>query len=170
MVHGRRKRGFTLIEALTALTVLSVAVAAILTPVGAAIEQKNRSAKQALAVLLAEQLIEECVSQQLWSNDDWPALGPSAGEVWRDQYDEVVDYHGVTETSDQFGTLFGDQLGSADFPVNMTRKMWMQYYYLPGQRTFYTPDIMLLTVRVYDGDEELVTLRRLVKDPDHIWP
>jgi prepilin-type N-terminal cleavage/methylation domain-containing protein len=170
MVHGCRKRGFTLIEALTALTVLGVAVAAILTPVTGAIEQKSRAMKQALAVLLAEQLIEECVSQQRWSYDEWPVLGPSAGEVWRDKYDEVVDYHDLTETSDQFGTVFGDMLGSADFPPNLTRRVWMQYHYLPGQNTLYTPDIMLLTVRVHDGDEELVTLRRLIKDPNHVWP
>lgn len=160
-----------MIEAVTALAVLGIAVGAILTPMTVAIEQKTRAMKQTQAVILAEQLIEECCSQTLWSYDaQWPTLGPSPEETWRNVYDEVVDYHNFSETPEQFGPVYGPTLQTSDFPPNMRRSVWMQEYYLPGQRTFYTPSVMMLTVRVYDGDEELVTLRRLITDPNHVWP
>jgi len=155
---------------MTALAVLGIAVAALLTPTTVAIEQKTRAMKQTQAVILAEQLIEECASQTLWSYDEWPVLGPSGDEPWRTVYDEVSDYHNVTETPAEFGPIYGPVTASSDFPPNLSRSMWMQYYYLPGERDFYPPDFMLLTVRVYDGDEELVTLRRLVRNPNHDKP
>jgi hypothetical protein len=156
---------------MTALTVLGIAVAAVLTPITISMQQKSRAMKQTLAVVLAEQLIEECVAQDNWSWDaEWPALGPTSDEPWRDMYDERSDYHNVTETAGSFGTVYGTRLGSSSFPANMTRTVHAQYFHLPGQRTFYTYDVMMLTVRVYDGDEELVTLRRLITNPDHVWP
>jgi prepilin-type N-terminal cleavage/methylation domain-containing protein len=171
MDRTKHTRAFTLVEAMVALVILGVAVAAILTPINVAIQQKTRAMKQTLAVLLAEQLIEECVSKSTWSYDaEWPTLGPSAGETWRNVYDERSDYHNVTETADKFGTVKGPRLAAADFPPNMTRRMWAQYLYLPGERDFYTYDVMMLTVRVYDGNEELVTLRRLITNPDHVYP
>jgi len=166
----RRAASFTLVEAMVALAVLGIAVAALLTPTTVAIQQKTRAMKQTQAVILAEQLIEEVVSQDCWSYDEWAVLGPSGGETWRSGYDEVSDYHGVVETSGQFGPINGPVLSSGDFPPNMSRSMWLQYYYLPGERGFYPPDFMLLTVRVYDGDQELVTLRRLVRNDDHDKP
>ena len=107
MAARRRRASFTLVEAMTALVVLSIAVGALLTPMTVAIEQKTRAMKQTLAVILAEELIEECVSQDLWSYDEWAVLGPSGDELGRDVYDEVSDYHDVVETSDQFGSIYG---------------------------------------------------------------
>lgn len=171
MDRGKHKAGFTLVECMIALAILGMAMGAILTPIDAAIQQKTRAMKQTMAVMLAEQFIEECVSQDLWSHDaEWPTLGPSGDETWRDDYDEVSDYHHVTETADQFGVVHGMQLGAAEFPPHMTRSVWAQYLHLSGERTFYTYDVMMLTVRVYDGDEELVTLRRLIWNNDHVLP
>ena len=156
---------------MVALAVLGIAVGAVITPIGASIDQKRRAMKQSLAVVLAEQLIEECVARQVWSLDaEWPTLGPSGDESWRTLYDERSDYHGVSEDAGQFGVVHGPRLAAADFPPNMRRTATAQYLFLPGERTFYTWDVMMLTVRVYDGDQELVTLRRLITNPDHEWP
>lgn len=171
MDRSKHHTGFTLVECMVALAVLGIAIGAILTPINVAIEQKTRAAKQTVAVLLAEQFIEECVSQDLWSHEaEWPDLGPSGDEHWRTAYDEVSDYHNVTETPDQFGAVHGARLDADQFPPQMTRRVWAQYLHLPGERTFYTYDVVMLTVRVYDADEELVTLRRLIWNPDHVWP
>jgi len=161
--------GFTLVESLTALVVLSVAVAAILTPVIAAVEQKQRAAKQVLAVMLAEQLIEECLGQESFSIQDPIELGPSGDEPWRNQYDESSDYHGVSEGPGALGTVYGPRLAYSQFP-NLRRTMHIDTYYLPGQYTAYSPDLILVTVRVYDKDEELVTLQRFVANEKHDDP
>ena len=165
----RRHAGFTLVEAMTALVVLGLAVAAMLSPIAIAVEQKVRTARQAVAVALAEEAIEECLSKTTWSIQDPIELGPSGNEPWRDQYDENADYHNVVETGGQFGTVRGVRLSASTFP-NMTRRMWLQTFYLSGEYTGYTPDFMMLTVRVYDGDEEVVTLRRIITNVNHAWP
>ncbi len=169
MYSRYRHNGFTLVESLTALTVLSIAVAAIITPIIAAVEQKQRTAKQIVAVMLAEQLIEECLAQEIYSIEAPPDLGPSGGEPWRDVYNENSDYHDVVEGPGEFGTIYGPRLASAEF-ANLTRRMWLQYYYLPGQYLPYPPDILMLTVRVYDGAEELVTLKRFITNEEHTLP
>jgi prepilin-type N-terminal cleavage/methylation domain-containing protein len=169
MGFRQRESGFTLVESLTALVVLSVAVGAILTPVIAAVEQKQRTAKQVLAATLAEQLIEECLGQETFSIQDPIELGPSGGETWRNYYDEMADYHGVTEGPGAFGTVYGPPLAYSQFP-RLRRTMHIGTYYLPGQYTEYSPDLILLTVRVYDGDEELVTVQRLIANEKHDLP
>lgn len=166
----RRERCFTLVEALVALTVLSIAVTAIVTPVTVAIDHKTRAAKQTLAVLLAEQLIEDCLSQDTFSFDEPAVLGPSGDETTRTRYDEVSDYHYVFEMPSRFGPIFGGGVQGSDYPPNFARWMWLQPVYLPGQRDFYPPDFVMLTVRVWDGTEELVVLRRLVRNDDHWYP
>ena len=169
MRRRRRVRSFTLVEAMVALTVVGIAVAAILTPITAAIDQKTRSMKQTVAVVLAEQLVEECQAHTRWSYDEWAVLGPSGDEPWRTVYDERSDYHNVTETAGKFGPLFGPVLAASEFP-NLTRSYRLQTLYLSGERTMYPPDFMMLTVRVYDGKEELVTLRRLISNASHAYP
>ncbi len=166
----RQTPGFTLVESTVALVVLGIAIAAILTPITAAIEQKRRAMKQTVATLLAEQAIDEWVAQDRWSYDEWAVLGPSGDEPWRDNYDERSDYHDVEETGGDFGTVFGERLDASEFAPNLRRTLWLQTFHLPGERDFYPWDVMMLTVRVYDGDEELVTLRRILTNEDHPWP
>ena len=121
--------------------------------------------------MLAEQLIEECVAHALWSYDaEWPSLGPTSEEPWRNHYDEISDYHNLTESPGKFGTVFGSRLPASDFAPNLTRRVCAQYFHLSGEYTSYTYDFMMLTVRVYDGDEELVTRRRVIWNDDHTLP
>jgi prepilin-type N-terminal cleavage/methylation domain-containing protein len=162
--HLTPARGFTLIEALVALMVLGLAVGAILTPITIAIEQQRRSAKMTVATVLAEQAVEECLSHRVFSNQSWPTLGPGAGKVWRDLYDQRTDYHNISEGAERLGMVHGPALVT-EFP-QLRRTMWLQPVYLPGEDTSNPPRLLMLTVRVFDGDEELVTLRRLVRDED----
>jgi len=162
-------KGFTLVEAMMALVVLGLAVAAILTPITAAVDQKDRAAKQMVAVLLAEQTIEECLSRTVWCSNDPIVLGHDAGKTTRAAYNEKSDYHNLNESASQLGTVYGSALAASTFP-NLKRKTWMQTLYLSGEYTGYSPDFVMLTVRVYDGDEELVTLRRLINNNDHTLP
>lgn len=169
--HRRREPGFTLTEAMVALSVLGLAVGAALAPITAAVQQKHRAARQTVAVMLAEQMIEECIARQRWSFDEGTTatLGPQADETTRYLYDERVDYHDVVETASQIAMLSGKQMPTADFN-HFRRELWAQQFYLPGQYTGYPKDVLMLTVRVYDGDQELATLSRLVTNHDHPYP
>jgi hypothetical protein len=170
MLDRRHIPAFTLAEALVALAILALAVAALLTPLGAAAQQKNRAAKQTQAALLAEQGIEECLAQTVWtaSAANPPVLGPASGETSRFQYLQRTDYSGGTETPAQFGLRYGSAQPAAAYLPNLTRSFNLQYVYLPGMDTGAPPELMMLTVRVYDGPQELVTLRRFIsKHEDH---
>jgi prepilin-type N-terminal cleavage/methylation domain-containing protein len=162
--------GFTLVEALVALTVLGVAVASALVPICAAVDQKDRAMKQTVATMLAEQIIQECKAQTRWSYEEWAELGPSGGETWRTSYDEQSDYSGFSETAGQFGAVFGPHLTATEFPRNLRRTCHLQYVWLTGEQTVYAPDFLLLTVRVYEGDQELITVSRLIHNVNHAYP
>ena len=70
--------------------------------------------------------------------------------------------HNRSESAGQLGMVNGPAYVS-EFP-NLRRTMWMQVVYLPGQDETLPPEMLMLTVRVYDGQEELVTLRRLIRN------
>ena len=170
MITRRHLPAFTLAEALVAGVVLALAVAAILTPFGAAARQQERAAKLTQAALLAEQGVEECLAQTAWtlSASNPPALGPAPGETARNLYLERTDYHGFTETPAQFGLRYGPAQPAAAYLPNLSRRYNLQYVYLPGMNPAAAPELMMLTVRVFDGEQELVTLRRFVsKHEDH---
>lgn len=112
MSVNRRQRGFTLIELIVFIVIVSAALAGVLT----ILNQTTRSSadpmirKQALAV--AEALLEEVMAKPFtWCDpDDAQAatamsavgcaaevFGPEAGEV-RDTFDNVNDYNGLPPT------------------------------------------------------------------------
>lgn len=170
MSTRRHHPAFTLAEALVAGVILALAAAAILTPFSAAAKQQDRAAKLTQAALLAEQGVEECLAQTAWtaSAANPPALGPAPGETARNQYLERTDYSGFTETPAQFGLRYGPAQPASAFPANLTRTFNLQYVNLPGMDPAASPELMMLTVRVFDGQQELVTLRRLIsKYEDH---
>jgi type II secretory pathway pseudopilin PulG len=170
MPTRRHLPAFTLAEALVACAVLALAVAAILTPFSAAAKQQDRAAKLTQAALLAEQGLEECLAQTVWTSStaNPPALGPAPGETARNQYLERTDFSGFTESPAQFGLRYGPAQPAADFLPNLTRRFNLQYVYLPGMDSAAQPELMMLTVRVFDGEQELVTLRRFIsKHEDH---
>src|SRR5580765_4297875 len=84
-VMGRRdrsrRRGITLIECVIALTILPLAVSAI-----------------AYAIVSGQ--MEEILSQPYADPQGTVALGPDSGETSRLLYDNMDDYHGLSETAD----------------------------------------------------------------------
>jgi hypothetical protein len=169
MRRYKKVRSFTLVESMVALTVLVIAIGAILTPITLAVEQKVRAARQAVAVVLAEEIIDECLSKTTWCFESPINLGHEGDETTRAAYDERTDFHNLNETASQLGTVHGPTLASASFP-KLTRRTWLQVLYLPGESASYPQDFMMLTVRVYDGDQELVTVRRLINNVNHAFP
>jgi prepilin-type N-terminal cleavage/methylation domain-containing protein len=92
MADRTSERGFTLVEALIASVVLSVAALAISTTVTAGHMQNRCSLHAQRATRLAEELLEYVCSLSYRDPQDGALIGRSVGEPTRFQYDSIGDW------------------------------------------------------------------------------
>lgn len=92
MIDRAPRRGFTLIEALTASVVLSVAVVAISTAVTAGHMHNGYALHAQRANRLAEELLEYICSLSYADPHDGSLLGKSGSENTRFMYDNIGDW------------------------------------------------------------------------------
>lgn len=103
-----RCHAFTLMEAMAATTILSLAVVGISNVMTVSYGQMTGQESQATALALARQLMEEISARPLAlptetaSNPGW-----SSGIRDRRLYDTVDDYNGYTDSSNSLTTLAG---------------------------------------------------------------
>lgn len=93
----RRLRGFTLIELIIFIVVVSVGLAGILVVSTTAVKSSADPMVRKQAMALADSILEE-ILQKEYSDPD----GVQGGETTRDTMDDVDDYNGKTKA------LFGD--------------------------------------------------------------
>jgi MSHA pilin protein MshD len=96
--HSRRD-GFTLIESLMSIVIVSGVLVAALTTLGAIGRTRMVQVDRAAAVHLGERMMAEvlqCYFQEPGSSN--PAIGTDAGESARDLFDDVDDYDGWATT------------------------------------------------------------------------
>lgn len=115
-------RGFSLVEALVALTIVTVAGAALLVQVGNESRFSVESVDYTAAQGIAQQLMDEIAGCKYVSDSQAPTsnvFGPSAWEaagVGRQRYDDIDDYDGYTASPpvDRYGVALGqnDTLGN----------------------------------------------------------
>src|SRR5690606_31819889 len=80
----RRRRAFTLPEALIASTILAVVAGSATLPFIAVAHQSQIAGEYEAATELAEELMEEILARPFFApNDRTPSLGPEAGESQR---------------------------------------------------------------------------------------
>lgn len=104
-----RARGFTLVEAVLAMVILSIAALAMSQSLGFAFTHSSDGLWQARTVALAEAYLEEAAARRY--DEATPpggvppcsaatiactGIGPDAGET-RATFDDVDDYHGLSE-------------------------------------------------------------------------
>ena len=91
------RRGFTLIEAMTAVVLTSIACSAMLYSVSQAIQASNASLGTSRANLLAQDLMNE-ISARRWADPSYPShWGPESGETrtkTRAAFNDLDDYDG----------------------------------------------------------------------------
>lgn len=107
-----RRDGFTLMEAMIAMTVLALSVAAIAQAITAGHAQTADSLHRAKAVALAEAMMEEVLSKPYLEPDGSPVLvpGPEAGETGRALFDNMDDYHNFQAgVLDAAGVSYGNE-------------------------------------------------------------
>lgn len=124
---GRRRGhrlGLTVVEAMMALAVLSVAVLAVSHAVVAGQTHARGGDDAMRAVDLAQDLMEEILALSYRDPDGTSTLGPETGETGRSSFDNVDDFHGYTETvgtiTDFAGNPYDAQVQAFARAVNIT--------------------------------------------------
>ncbi|MBN1788318.1 MAG: prepilin-type N-terminal cleavage/methylation domain-containing protein [Sedimentisphaerales bacterium] len=132
--------GFTLIEAMIALVIFSIAVTGFILPFASSAMIQQQGCDQTLAVKLACDLLEEIV------NTDFDQI--------------VAGYNGYSEEKGQIrtasGAVFSDPV-YADF----SREAVCEYVYMPPQVNMGAPNFIRITVRVYQNELKLAEISRL---------
>jgi hypothetical protein len=158
-----RLHGFTLLEAMISVAILTVAAPAVLIPFATGMQSDAEDARQALATTLATEMMDEALSKP-FSDPEGPSVpGPEFGETTRFQFDNIDDYHNYTEASGLIADAFGDVMTEPG-ASGLSRAVDVEYVYVSGQDTAESPSFVRITVTVLDGDRPVATLARLRYD------
>ncbi len=98
--HRRSRRAFTLLETLIASAILTFSVAAIAQSIVVGQAQTYEALHAQRAVFLAEALLEEILavgSNKPTSFLSLYGIGPDLGEITRDLFNNIDDFHGLTD-------------------------------------------------------------------------
>jgi len=185
-----RPGGFTLVEALAAITVTAIAGSVLLLGFSSAANATQDAVQETIAQGIADQLADEVVGGRYMAVGTTPyqvSLGPSAWERsagTRERFDDVDDFHGITAQppEDPWGVALGidDQSGGERHPafriaegyLDRWREEIRVYYVDPTDLT--TPlrpglvsDYRAVEVAVFrdrpdGGSRELARVRRVV--------
>lgn len=148
-----------------AATVLAIVAASAVIPFTAGVQQVNEAGKIDEATALGEALMEEILARPFFTPSDRnPSPGPDSGTN-RDQYDNVDDFHGYSESP---GSLknFKNQSKSASTSNTLWRSSSVEYITFPNQSPGDTNSFVRVTVQVYDGTTQLVRFTKVVARED----
>ncbi len=166
-----RRPAFTLAEALLATTILSVVAATALLPFAAGLQNTQEAIKFEQAVELGEALMEEVLARPFFApSSTAKSPGPDSGESSRKLYNEIDDFHGLSEYNaiSQKATLVdyaGDELSAPQF-AGYHREVSVSYVTFDDQPAGDDDAFVHVQVRVYHEKNLLVTLDRLVARED----
>jgi prepilin-type N-terminal cleavage/methylation domain-containing protein len=164
--HNTRRRGFTLAEAMMAVVVLSIAAAGVLIPFSSGAAVRAEGMRRTLSAKLASNLIEQIVNEPFHDPDgssyDYNP-GPDEGEISFDQYDNIDDFDGYSESQGQVkdaaGTVFTDP-----FYNNFSRNVTCEYVYTPQESGTTAPKFILITVQVQYNGKQMASISRLASE------
>lgn len=129
------RKGFTLVEALLAMVILSIVAASVILPFSAGASVQAEGWKRTLAAQLAADLIEQIKATDFDDIDStWSGYSESAGQI--------KDSSGTAFTNTAYSNLSRD-VTIAEATLGATTHYWV-------------------TVRVYDNGREMVTLSALI--------
>jgi len=132
--------GFTLIEAMIALVIFSIAVAGLILPFASSAAVQQQGCSQTLAVKLACDLVEEIINAD---------------------FDQIIStYNGYSEQKGQVknaaGAVFSDSMY-----IDFSREVVCEYVYMPPQADAGAPNYIRITVSVYQNGLKLAEVSRL---------
>jgi Tfp pilus assembly protein PilV len=156
-----RARGFTLAEALLASSILLTGVLSLTVPFAAGTGNDQASAKQTLAVALAQEMMDEILTRRFYDSEPNAVLGPEPNETSRAMYDSYDDYNGYTEAAGNIQTFQGVAC-SDPLAADLSRSVSVAYVHVPGEDPNGPCTFVLVTVKVFRGANQVVSLPRLV--------
>ena len=115
VMHMRVSHGYSLIELVVIIVVLAVALTGVTLAINQVVRQSPEALVQSRAMELAQTYMDEIITKRFDENSGQGGiprcdstdnaavacsgtLGPDTGEPSRQQYDDVDDYHNLTET------------------------------------------------------------------------
>jgi len=135
-----KNNAFTLVEALIALVIFSIATAGLLLPFASSAAVQQQGCNQTLAAKLAADLMEQIIAT------DFSLI--------------VSTYGGYTESKGHIKSAAGADLTDSIY-APFSRTASCVYVYMPQQTNYGTPNFIKITVSVYQDSLELVEVVRL---------
>lgn len=164
--RGMDRRGFTLAEALLASTILAIVSASAALPFAAGVQQAQEAARLTQAVALGQAMMEEVLARTFLDPDFSPSdsraytPGPELDELSRDQFDNIDDFHGYSESGIGLRRYTNEVITDPDC-AGFWRDVQVSYVSYAGQQTSDTNSFVNIRVRVWDGTAVAVTLNRI---------
>jgi type II secretory pathway pseudopilin PulG len=99
-----RRNGYSLVEAMVAVTITSIAGGALLASLGGAVRSSSDAVHAVVARGIAEQLMEEIAATRFPASTNTTPAGAT-----RANFDDIDDYHGWTKSppEDRYGHVLG---------------------------------------------------------------
>ncbi len=159
--------GFTLVEALIAVTILGFAVVGIVMLLMAGMKQNYLSSRYMLASNLADDLMDEVLAKPFYDPESPQNLtpGPEPGETSRALLDNVDDYDGLVEAAGAMQLPNGSPLDRLNL-ARFSRSTSAEYVYLPGQDAQADPTFILVNVEVLDNSVPMAEVKRLISSAE----
>lgn len=164
--YGTGRRGFTLIEAMMAVVVLSIAAASLLLPFISGAAVRAEGVNRTLAARLASDLMEKILILPFHDPGGGSNPGPEPGETVPTGFDNIDDYHGYTELQGQVKDTAGAVFTDSAY-ATFSRNVSCEYVYVPPQPTESDPakcEFILVTVQVNHRGKQMATVIRLVSE------
>ncbi len=137
---SKRRRGFTLVESVMAVTVLGIAAAGVLLPFTSGARIRAEGSRRTLGVKLASDLMEEIVNTS--------------------SYQIVADYN-YSEPQGQVKDADGQVFADSNY-ANFARDVSCEYVYVPQESGAGNAIFIRATVQVYYSGRVIATVNRLV--------
>ena len=155
------RKGFTLIEALLAISLLAMGITAITVPFTAAAQNEVEDASQCLGGTLASEMMEEILSKPFNDPQGDSVPGPEVGESSRGNFDNIDDYDDYEESAGSIADAFGSVV-TDPAAYNLSRHVDVDYAYVNGQDTDESPTFVRITVEMQQSGQPLLAVVRLV--------
>ncbi len=156
----RRTHGFSLVEAVICVFVVGLMIVTAMNTVGSSQKTQLANAQRSVALLLAQDLMDEIVLQAYEEPVAAPTFGRETGEsaTRRDLWDDVDDYNGWSANPPE--RQDGTAIPSMDIYQREVEVVWLNandFSLVSGSES----GIKRIRVMVKHGDRVLVTLTSL---------
>ena len=156
------RRGFTLVEALLASSILAMAILALTLPFTAAAQNQRADGQITFAAALAQELVDEILTKPFYDPQGGGLTpGPEPGESGRNLFDNIDDYHGYSESDGNVTNAAGEVCTDA-LATGLSRSATAEYVRVAGQSDTDPPTFISVTVTVNYHSDPVVSLSRLV--------